>query len=114
MNKGFVRSFVKTYKIKSKPMRDRIDCLVDFINFICKYERQYEIIKAWYDSQNNVLVLDLLYSVGSKLDAIEDMNVMEKFMTQLMGYFGLKFNSNSYGIWNNTERHYTVGLIEMR
>lgn len=50
MNKRFVRSFVKTYKIKSKLMRDRIDCLVDFINFIAKYERQYKIIKAWCPS----------------------------------------------------------------
>lgn len=113
MNKRFVRSFVRTYKIKSKPMRDRIDCLVDFINFVCKYERQYEIIKAWYDSANSALVLDLLYSIGSTW-GVEEMDSMSEFMTKLMKYFGLKFNSNSYGVWNNTEKHFTVGLIEDR
>lgn len=113
MNKRFVRSFVKTYKIKSKLMRDRIDCLVDFINFICKYERQYEIIKAWYDSAHGVLVLDLLYSIGSTVE-VEEMDSMKEFMTRLMKYFGLKFNSSSYGIWDKTEKHFTVGLIETR
>ena len=113
MNKHFIRSFVRHYDIKHKPMRERIDCLVDFINFICKYERQYEIIKAWYDSAHGVLVLDLLYSIGSTVE-VEEMDSMEEFMTRLMKYFGLKFNSNSFGIWDKTEKHFTVGLIETR
>lgn len=113
VNKNLIRSFVRSYDIKHKPMRDRIDCLVDFINFICKYERQYEIIKARYDSANGVLVLDLLYSIGSTL-RVEEMDSMKEFMTQLMKYFGLKFDSGSYGIWNKTEKHFTVGLIKTR
>ena len=113
MNKRFIRSFVRSYDIKHKPKRERIDCLVDFINFVCKYERQYEIIKARYDSLHDVLVLDLLYSVGSTWE-VEDMDSLEKFMAQLMKYFCLKFNSNSFGIWDNKEKHFTVGLIETR
>lgn len=113
MNKRFIRSFVRSYNIKHKPKRERIDCLVDFINFVCKYERQYEITKAWYDSANDVLVLDLLYTPGS-FWGTEEMDSMKDFMTKLMEHFGLKFNSNSYGVWNKTEKHFTAGLIETR
>lgn len=113
MNKRFIRSFVRNYDIKNKSRRERIDCLVDFINFVCKYERQYEIIKAWYDSANGVLVLNLLYPIGSTW-GVEEMDSMKEFMTRLMKYFGLKFNSNSYGIWDKTEKHFTVGLIQDR
>jgi hypothetical protein len=45
---------------------------------------------------------------------VEEMDSMKEFMTRLMKYFGLKFNSNSFGIWDNTEKHFTVGLIETR
>lgn len=96
MNKHFIRSFVRSYGIKNRSRRERIDCLVDFINFVCKYERQYDIIRAWYDSANGVLVLDLLYATGSTWE-VEDMDSLKKFMMQLMKYFGLKFNSNSFG-----------------
>lgn len=45
-------------------MRDRIDCLVDFINFIAKYGRQYDKVSAHYDSSLKAIFIDILYTRG--------------------------------------------------
>lgn len=116
MNKRFVRSFVRSYDIKHKPMRERIDCLVDFINFICKYESQYEIIGARYDSQFDVITIKMTHIDGSMYD-LKDMDVMKNFITFIMSYFDLRYNSCSYGLvtqTTETERQFTVGLIQDR
>lgn len=116
MNKHLIRSFVRSYDIKHKPMRERIDCLVDFINFICKYESQYEIIDARYDSQFDVITIKMTHIDGRMYD-LKDMDVVKNFITFIMSYFGLRYNSCSYGLvtpTTETERQFTVGLIETR
>lgn len=113
MNKRFVRSFVRTYKIKSKPMRERIDCLVDFINFIAKYERQYDMISAHYDSSLKAIFIDMFYSPG-KLYAQEDLEEMKKFMSSIASKFGLTFNYYSMSIIDESKRMFTIGSIEDR
>ena len=117
MNKCFVRSFVRTYKIKSKPMRERIDCLVDFINFIAKYERQYEIIGASYDSQFDLLTVELIRSPSMVYD-VNNGDILKDFIVHLMSYFGLSFDSCSYGLittaTNEKKRQFTIGLIQNR
>ena len=116
MNKRFIRSFVRSYDIKHKPMHERIECLVDFINFICKYESQYEIIDARYDSQFDVLTIKMTHIDGRMYD-LKDMDVMKNFITFIMSYFDLRYNSCSYGLvtpTTETERQFTVGLIQDR
>ena len=116
MNKRFIHSFVRSYDIKHKPMRERIDCLVDFINFICKYEGQYEMIDASYDSRFDVITIKMTHVDGNTYD-LKDMDVMKNFMTFIMSYFDLRYNSCSYGLvtpTTETERRFTVGLIETR
>lgn len=116
MNKRFIRSFVKTYDIKHKQKQERINCLVDFINFVCKYERQYEIIDASYNSRFDVITIKMTHVDGSTYD-FKDMDVMKNFITFIMSYFDLKYNSYSYGLvtpTTETERQFTVGLIQDR
>lgn len=113
MNKQFVRSFVKTYKIKSKPMRERIDCLVDFINFIAKYERQYDMISAHYDSSLKAIFIDMFYSPG-KVYTQEDLKEMKKLMSCIASKFGLTFSYYSMSIIDKSKRMFTIGSIERR
>lgn len=113
MNSWFVRSFVKTYRIKSKPMRDRIDCLVDFINLIAKYERQYEMISAHYDSSLKAIFIDMLYTRG-KVYTQEDLEEMKKFMSKISYKFGLTFSYWSMSIIDESKRMFTIGSIERR
>lgn len=113
MDKRFVRRFVRSYDIKHKPMRERIDCLVDFLNFICKYESPYEIINVSYDSQFDVITLKMTHIDGSTYD-LKNMDLMKNFITFIMSYFDLRYNSCSYGLvtrTTETERQFTVGLI---
>jgi hypothetical protein len=113
MNSWFVRSFVKTYGIKKKPMRERIDCLVDFINFICKYERQYDIISARYDSSLKAVFIDMFYSPG-KVYTQEDLQEMKKLMSRIASKFGLTFSYYSMSIIDESKRMFTIGSIERR
>lgn len=113
MNKRFVRSFVKTYRIKSKPMRDRIDCFVDFINFIAKYERQYDMVGAHYDSSLKAIFIDMLYTRG-KVYTEEDLQEMEKLMSGIASKFGLTFGYWSMSIIDENKRMFTIGSIERR
>lgn len=113
MNKRFVRSFVRTYKIKSKPMRDRIDYLVDFINFVAKYERQYDMVSAHYDSSLKAIFIDMLYTRG-KVYTEEDLQEMEKLMSSIASKFGLTFSYWSMSIIDENKRMFTIGSIERR
>lgn len=113
MNSWFVRSFVKTYKIKRKPMWERIDCLVDLINFIAKYERQYDMVGAHYDSSLKAIFIDILYTRG-KVYTQEDLQEMEKFMSSIASKFGLTFGYWSMSIIDENKRMFTIGSIERR
>lgn len=113
MNIWFVRSFVKTYRIKTKPMRERIDCLVDFINFIAKYERQYEMIRAHYDSSLKAIFIDMLYTRG-KVYTQDDLQEMKKLMSRIASKFGLTFSYYSMSIIDESKRMFTIGSIERR
>lgn len=113
MNSWFVRSFVKTYRIKKKPMRERIDCLVDFINFIAKYERQYEMISAHYDISLKAIFIDMLYTHG-KVYTQEDLQEMGKLMSRIASKFGLTFSYWSMSIIDENKRMFTIGSIERR
>lgn len=113
MNKRFVRSFVRNYDIKNKSTRERIDCLVDFINFIVKYERQYDMISAHYDSSLKAIFIDMFYSPG-KVYAQEDLEDMKKFMSSIVSKFGLTFNYYSMSIIDKSKRVFTIGSIERR